>query len=332
MRQPYPRRQQGVAIITALLLTMLSVTIVASLFWQQQVQVRSMENQRLHLQTKWILRGALDWARLVLRQDGIDNRNLTTLNAVWNTPLAETRLDQYIERERVEGEVFDATLSGQISDATARYNLMNLSNGRVIDKVQVQVFQRLLQNLQLDPALARRTALAVASGAAPAAPVVPDPSQPAPPAPGPDDVPVPVSAGSAPIGLTQLDDLLAIPGYTQESVNRLREFAIVLPEQTKVNVNTAPAEVLAAIVEGYSVSEAAALVTRRKQAYFVDDFRFKEQLYGKDPLKNTYSFKSEYFLVKSRIRLDRAALDAEALVQRRLDDRVTTTTIWVRQN
>ncbi|MCE3606884.1 type II secretion system minor pseudopilin GspK [Massilia sp. P8910] len=332
MRQPYPRRQQGVAIITALLLTMLSVTIVASLFWQQQVQVRSMENQRLHLQTKWILRGALDWARLVLRQDGIDNRNLTTLNAVWNTPLAETRLDQYIERERVEGEVFDATLSGQISDATARYNLMNLSNGRVIDKINVQVYQRLLQNLQLDPALAQRTALAVASGAAPAAPIVPDPSQPQQPPPDPDAVPVPVSAGSAPIGLTQLDDLLAIPGYTQETVNRLREFAIVLPEQTKVNANTAPAEVLAAIVPGYSVSEAAALVTRRKQAYFLDDARFKEQLYGKDPLKNTYSFKSEYFLVKSRIRLDRAALDAEALVQRRLDDRVTTTTIWVRQN
>jgi general secretion pathway protein K len=330
MRRPYPRRQQGVAIITALLLTMLSVTIVASLFWQQQVQVRSMENQRLHLQTKWILRGALDWARLVLRQDGIDNRNLTTLNAVWNTPLAETRLDQYIERERVEGEVFDATLSGQIADASARYNLLNLANARVVDKVHVGIYQRLLQNLQLDPALAQRTALAMAAGGVPAKI---DPNNP-PPAPDPDDVSVPVSSGNAPLALTQLDDLLSIPGYTQEAVNKLRAFAIVLPEKTTVNANTAPAEVLAAIVKGMSVSEAAALVARRKTAYFLDDERFKEQLYGHrdDTIKNTYSFKSEYFLVKSRIRLDRAALDAEALVQRRLDDRVTTTTLWVRQN
>jgi type II secretory pathway component PulK len=30
-------KQQGVAVITALLLTTLAVTIVASLFWQQQV-------------------------------------------------------------------------------------------------------------------------------------------------------------------------------------------------------------------------------------------------------------------------------------------------------
>ncbi|WP_377702870.1 hypothetical protein [Pseudoduganella sp. UC29_71] len=70
---PRLRRQAGVAVITALLLTTLAVTIVASLFWQQQVQVRSMENQRLHLQTKWILRGALDWARLILQQDMISN-------------------------------------------------------------------------------------------------------------------------------------------------------------------------------------------------------------------------------------------------------------------
>ena len=55
-------RQRGVAVVTALLLTTLAVTIVASLFWQQQVQVRSMENQRLQSQTKWIQRGALDWA------------------------------------------------------------------------------------------------------------------------------------------------------------------------------------------------------------------------------------------------------------------------------
>ena len=45
--KPYRYRQRGVAVVTALLLTTLAVTIVASLFWQQQVQVRSIENQRL---------------------------------------------------------------------------------------------------------------------------------------------------------------------------------------------------------------------------------------------------------------------------------------------
>jgi len=82
-RQAY---QRGVAVITALLLTTLAITIVASLFWQQQVEVRSMENQRLNLQTRWILRGALDWSSLVLRQDAIDHRDHTAGPRPWPKP------------------------------------------------------------------------------------------------------------------------------------------------------------------------------------------------------------------------------------------------------
>lgn len=321
MKLPY--QQRGVAVITALLLTTLAVTIVASLFWQQQVQVRTMENQRLHLQTKWILRGALDWARLVLRQDGIDNPTYTSLTAVWNTPLAETRLDQYIERERVEGEIFDATLSGRIIDATSRYNLTNLANGPVIDPDHVKIYKRLLANLQIDQALAERTAKAVADSA--------------PPLPAQAGVATPVVARtSSPMPLTRLDDLLVIPGYTVAIVDKLREFAIVLPDgAATVNVNTAPAEVIAALMENFSVSQAAALVARRKQAYYRQKSDFTAQLFNgvTPPPDPDYDVKSEYFLVASRVRLDRAALDAEALVQRELNGQTfKTTTVWVRQN
>jgi general secretion pathway protein K len=319
---PLPRRQQGVAVITALLLTTLSVTIVASLFWQQQVQVRSMENQRLHLQTKWILRGALDWARLVLRQDGMDTRTYTSLTAVWNTPLAETRLDQYIERERVEGEIFDASLSGRIIDASSRYNLTNLATGPKISADHLKVYRRLLVNLKIDPALAERTAKLVASSAPPL------------PREEGDTTPV-VQRTNSPLALTQLDDLLSIQGYTPAIVEKLRQFVIVLPaDALAVNVNTAAPEVIAALVDNFSVSQANALVERRKQAYYRQKSDFTGQLFGADPPPDAlYDVKSEYFLVLSRVRLDRAALDAEALVNRKLDDQTfKTTTVWVRQN
>lgn len=313
-------RQRGVAVITALLLTTLAVTIVASLFWQQQVQVRSMENQRLHLQTKWILRGALDWARLVLRQDGADHPQFTALDQVWATPLAETRLDQYIERERVEGEVFDATLSGSIVDATSRYNLRNLAENRAPVEAQVEIFRRLLRNLQLDPGLADNAAKAVAS------------AQLAPPAvEGQPAAPV-VQGSAKPIGLTQLDDLLAVPGFTLDMVNKLRPHAIVLPATTPVNVNTASAEVIAALIPNFSVSEANALVARRKQAYFREMSYFNAALGDRKPVDKAADVKSEYFLVLSRIRLDRAALDAEALINRKLGAGNETTLISVRQN
>ena len=312
-----PLRQRGVAIITALLLTMLSVTIVASLFWSQQVQVRSMENQRLHLQTKWILRGALDWARLVLRQDGADNRQ-TTLNGVWNTPLAETRLDDYVERERIQGENFNATLSGRMIDATSRYNLLNLAKGRLPDEKHVRIYQRLLQSLQIDPGLALATATAVAA------------ANETPPTPPGDGQAVQSTPTQIPIRLKQLDDLLAIPGYTPEVLAKLREFVIVLPEKALVNVNTAPAEVLAALVENYSVTDANGLVARRKTAYFNDVGGYEAALQGAVSEKEVAQVKSEYFLVQSRIRLDRAALDAEALISRGMTGQAKL--IWVRQN
>ena len=317
------RRQRGVAVITALLLTTLAVTIVASLFWQQQVQVRTMENQRLHLQTKWILRGALDWARLVLRQDGIDSPTYTSLTAVWNTPLAETRLDQYIERERVQGEIFDATLSGRIIDATSRYNLTNLANGPQINLDHLKIFKRLLANLMIDPALADRVAKAVAESAAPL-----------PPQAGVPQAPV-VARTKAPMPLTQLDDLLTVPGFTPAIVDKLREFVIVLPvAAATVNVNTASPEVISALVNNFSVSQATALVARRKQAYYRQASDFTAQLFGAEvTLPTSVDVKSEYFLVLSKVRLDRAALDAEALVQREMNAQTfKTTTVWVRQN
>lgn len=306
MRRRRPARERGVAVITALLLTTLAISIVASLFWQQQVQVRSMENQRLHLQTKWILRGALDWATLVLFQDGIDHRDYTSLDQVWATPLAETRLDQYVERQRVEGETFDASLSGNITDACSRYNLRNLGMSRGLpDPQQVDIFKRLLNNLQLDQGLALRIATFVAAGLPVAADDGNDPTRQAAPVVG------------APVKILQVEDLLSVKGVTPAIVERLRPFVTVLPEKTPVNVNTAPAEVLAAVVPDMSVSEANTLIVRRKQAAWRDFSYFQTQVGDNRQLaQNSASVKSDWFFVDSRIRLDRAALDAQALIHR----------------
>jgi general secretion pathway protein K len=338
-----PRRERGVAVITALLLTTLAISIVASLFWQQQVQVRSMENQRLHLQTKWILRGALDWASLVLFQDGLDHRDYTSLDQVWATPLAETRLDQYIERERVEGENFDATLSGSIADACARYNLRNLADKGLVDTQQTEVFGRLLRNLQLDPQLAGRAAAFVAAGQ-PLEAAVPEGGEAVPPPGGqPPATPPPSAAAQraarssvsgTPMKFLAVEDLLTVPGFTLEMVERLRPFVVVLPDPAPVNVNTAPAEVLAALVPNMSVTEANSLVVRRQRAPWRDINYFSAEIGDSRPLTpGAQDVKSSWFIVSSRIRLDRAALDAEALIHRfpTLIAGGGTQVVWIRQ-
>lgn len=314
-------RQRGVAVVTALLLTTLAISIVASLFWQQQVQVRSMENQRLHLQTKWIQRGALDWASVILSQ-GYGQR--ISLDQVWATPLQETRLDQYIERERVQGENYDATLSGQIIDATSRYNLNNLASKGIRDESQVEVMRRLLTNVRLEPRLARVIADFVAAGQ----PLGPPPD---------GEIPVPTGGTprvGTPMPLLRVDDLLAVQGVTPEMVERLRPFVFVLPSSdTNVNVNTAPAEVLAAVLPETSLAQANALVETRKRSPWNDLGKFGLEQGGVDVENAKIAVTSQSFLVHSRIRLDRAALDTETLVQKSGPlGRGGVKIIWTRQN
>jgi general secretion pathway protein K len=320
------RRQRGVAVITALLLTTLAVTIVASLFWQQQVQVRSMENQRLQLQTRWILRGALDLSRLVLYQDFLDSPNLTQLNGIWATPLEETRLDDYIERERAEAENFNATLSGKMIDAQSRYNLANLSAQKQVDQKQMEVFKRLLVNLQLDSNLAQAVANQVAGSQAvlgqAAVPGAPQPQQQS-------------ASGPQPMELVRVEDLLAVSGFAPQAIERLRDFIIILPSAapTPVNVNTAPAELLAALVDKLSLSDAAAIVNNRKRIYFLNPAGFTNlpQLTAASLRPEVpFDVKSSYFLAYSRVRLDRAALDTQALLSRAGNG--VTSVAWIREN
>ena len=316
-----PARQRGVAVITALLLTALAITVVASLFWQQQVQVRSMENQRLRLQTQWAMRGMVDFARFWLRQD---NPSLTALDGVWATPIEEARLDDYVDREKVDTEKFDATVSGRALDAQARFNITNLATATgIVSRPYVQAYQRLLSNLQLDSSLAQATADAVLR------------ARPKPRSAGNDGktpaAPAATGGGSEPVALTQIEDLLAVPGYTPQIIEKLHDFIIVLPELTPVNVNTAPAEVLAAVTM-LSLSEASALTLSNPRKKFVDKLNFQNNINAALIEGIELDVKSRYFLTVIRVRLDRAALDAVALVNRKTDPQRTTSLVWLREN
>jgi general secretion pathway protein K len=262
--------------------------------------------------------------------DTFRNAPYTSLDQAWATPLADTRLDQYIERERVEGENFDASLSGGITDATSRYNLRNLADNRVTVPEQVEIFQRLLSNLQLDQSLALKVAQFVASGQTRQATGEQDLNSKG--INNSNDIASGVSG--SPVKLLQVDDLLAIQGVKQAFVERLRPFVIVLPEKTPVNVNTAPAEVLAAVIPKMSVSEANTLIVQRKQAPWNDAAKFIAQLgESRTVATDAVSIKSDWFLIGSRIRLDRAGLDAEALIRRAsgLQTGNSTRVVWIRQ-
>jgi general secretion pathway protein K len=328
-------RQRGVAIITALLLTSLAVTIVASLFWQQQVQVRSMENQRLNLQTKWILLGALDFARMILNADA-RNSNIDHLGEIWAGGLAETRLDDYVDKQPNDTETTDAALSGKIVDATARYNLTNLAWNRVVDPAELVVFRKLLINLRLDPQLANATALALArtqkvAVVAPGATGTGTGATPT--APG-----VAAVAGTEPTPFTQIEDLLTVPGFTAPMINSLQDYVIFLPRLsanlTTVNLNTASAEVLSARIDKLALSDAQRLVAVRERVHYFNDLN--DVNLNVIPLpanKPGLDVKSSYFIATAKVHLDRAWLETRALIQRNANGAGPSSQfIWIREN
>ena len=308
------QKQRGVAVIIALLLTTLAITIVASLFWQQQVEVRSIENQRLQLQKQWILRGALDWASLILREDA-KYSNVDTLDEPWSVPLAETRLGQYVDNGQSDNDSADATLSGSITDAQARYNLTNLCPNGTINPDEVAAFAQLLANARLDPALAQATADMMAAAQ----------QKPATNSKTSDNPP-----GPLPVNLTQVDDLLAVPGFTPAMLDKIKDFVIFLPRATPINVNTAPAEVLAARIDGLTYADAQTLVASRNVASFRYIADFTERLPGNSLSVSNLeaSVTTNYFLVNGKVRINRAELDEKALIER---NGTSTKLIWVRE-
>jgi len=347
------RRQAGVAVVTALLLTTLAITIVASLFWQQQVQVRSIENQRYQLQKKWVLRGALDWAVLILREDERISK-VDHLGEPWAVNLGDTRLDQYVENGKTDVEDSEATLSGQISDAQAKFNLSNLAKNGVVNLREQAVFAKLLSNLRMDASLAQQVAAQIA--------LTQERTMTGPPAPsgstgagdtdkgsdkGSDSTSKPGSetpVGESSSGLStssgsevqflrfsQIDDLLAVPGFSPEMLIRLKNFVTVLPVETKINVNTTSAEVLSARLENVSMSDAALMIAARDRAYFLDFERFKLQFSDKvsESARDVLDFRTKFFVINGRVKLNRSLLEVNALFERE-GQRVQV--LWIKES
>src|SRR5438132_13038909 len=117
-----PRLCRGAALLMALVVAAIATVIVSGLFWRQFVLVRTIENQQLISQSRLLLRGALDWARAILREDAA-RTTYDALTEPWAQPLAETRLDQLGESSALASQ---ASMSGSIEDAQSRLNLHNL--------------------------------------------------------------------------------------------------------------------------------------------------------------------------------------------------------------
>jgi general secretion pathway protein K len=113
-------------------------------------------------------------------------------------------------------------------------------------------------------------------------------------------------------------------------VARLRRVATVLPRRTPINVNFAAPEVLVALVDGLTLSEALVLTSGRSTAPIRDRQDFRARLPRRELRldEEAYSVDSQFFLVQGRAKTGKADVRMESLLQR--DEGSLPVVVWQR--
>ena len=292
-RQP---SEAGAALVLAMLLAALATSIVAGLLWHQQLWLRQYDFGRDQSQAQSLARSGIDWARLVLYEDG--RRNSTDhFGEQWAIKLPLTPLEN--------GEI-----GGEITDQQGLFNLNALVKGGVIQPEMLARYGRLLALLGLPEALAPALADWL------------DANGEGTPGGGAEDafyiaLKPPRLAANRPLVTT--DELALVAGYSADVLNRLRPFVTALPPSasTAVNVNTAPPEVLSATLDGLALTEANRLAALRIGRPFLTVADFRSRLPSAIPVNElALRVNSDGFVVRVEVRQGEVRATGLALILR----------------
>lgn len=293
-----------------MLIVTLVTTLAAGMVWQQWRAIEVESAERARLQSSWLLGGALDWARLILREDARDG-GPDGLTEPWAMGLAEIRLSTFLAADKdnntaIDANSLDAFLSGSITDAQARYNLRNLLVGTQEQlKLEQEILTRLCDIAGLPGGTAQRIADALRG--AQVAEMQLELGNEA------------VATAGLPVYPRRLEQLRWL-GLDEDGLRRLAPLVVLLPQRTTVNINTAPADVLAAVVPGLDRASAQRLVQHRqtlKKGFeqLGDAQALLSQRVKLEPRQ--LGINSNFFEVTGQLRYEDNLLREVSLVQRR---------------
>ena len=117
--------------------------------------------------------------------------------------------------------------------------------------------------------------------------------------------------------LIDVAELALVRGFDDNVRARLRPYVTALPGLAAVNVNTAPAEVIAAVIDGLDLSGAQLLVAQRDRAYYRSSDDFLRRLpRGAEAAAGDIGVSSDYFLATLRVSIGGAQARGQALLAR----------------
>lgn len=301
-------KERGAAMLTAMIIVTLIATLAASMVWQQWRAVQIEVAERSRLQSSWILSGALDWAKLILREDA-KNGGPDHLGEPWAVPLAEARLSTFLaaDKDNNTDSGPEAFLSGSITDVQSRYNLRNLvDNTGKVSATEVGALKQLLRAINVGEGVADRIAT------------------------GLRDAITPIANGGAQNGPLMPRDVSQLTwlGIDADSVRLMKPYVTILPVPTPVNANTASAEVLLAAIPGVDRGTAQRIVQTRQRNPFkspIEVLALVPKAVADTTTATQVNVSSAFFEVRGKLRLADRVLEESSLVERQGTTIVTLT-------
>lgn len=246
------------------------------------------------------------WVAAVLLDDG-DGSAFDHDGETWARP---------VEGLAVEGVV----MSGRVVDEQARFNLNGLIRDGRIDPLALRRFESLLEALDLPVTLAASVLDWLDADDVPRTPggaeagmyLAREPGYVAPNQP-----------------MAAVSELLLMSGFDRATYLRLRPHVTALPLRTAVNVNTASAELLMAIIPDADESAVRAFVTTRRSTPLEDitAVRAHPLFNGPEMELDGLSVGSDWFRIVGHLETGRVKQDRQSLL-RRTDDAVQVVARW----
>lgn len=311
------RSEKGAALLLAMLVVTLVATLAAAALWQQWRSAEVEQAERRRVQAGWVLTGALDWARLILREDARDNQtsgNADHLSEPWAMPLEEARLSSFlaVDKNNNTDGMLEAFLSGEVIDLQSRMNFMNVvrtvgtgAQTKVeLSEADMRAFTKLYEQFGLPTSELNAAANELRATVAMAL-----------------SDPMPSRTALMPRKYAQLGWL----GISRNSLAVLEPHVTVLPTRSTLNLNTASAQAICASVPSLDMAQARQIVTAREREPFktLSDVRTVVPAMVAELSDTYHGVRSNHFEVRGRLRLDDTIIEERSLVVRsNLDVRV----------
>ena len=292
----HKQHQGGAALLLAMVVLTLVATLAAGMVWQQTRAIHVEAAERARAQLGWMLSAGVDFAREVVRRYAdTDPRR----GQPWDANLEETRLSALLaaDRDNSADGALEAFISGRISDAQSRYNLRRLINpqGEVV-KAEAATLKRLCEAIGL-PGTDETLLAGLQKAWAPT---------------GTE------RAADATVALRRPEHLAWL-GIDAPTLKALLSFVDILPAgDTGINLNTAPREVIYAVMEGIDLGTAARLVRAADNRFTsVEEARAAVGLNSSVDTGGTkLTVKPRFFYAHATVRFEDRAVTELALLER----------------